>query len=89
MCRNLTKSAFLSIFRSAGYSTESVFLGGHSLGGVVLESYVSSHAKDNMMGLVLFGSFLPDTSSSNNSFPIPVLCAMGTLDGGGLSYAFR
>ena len=75
--------------RQAGYSTESVFLSGHSLGGVVLESYVSTHANENMMGLILFGSFLPDTTSTNNSFPIPVLSAMGTLDGGGLSYAFR
>jgi len=73
----------------AGYSIYSVFLSGHSLGGVVLESYVSTHSNDNMMGLILFGSFLPDTTSTNNSYPIPVLCAMGTLDGGGLSYAFR
>ena len=79
----------IECFRSIGYSTESVFLAGHSLGGVVLESYVSNHTKDNMMGLILFGSFLPDTSTSDNTFPIPVLCAMGTLDGGGLSYAFR
>ena len=76
-------------FRAAGYSTKSIFLAGHSLGGVVLESYISDHIKDSMLGLVLFGSFLPDTSSTENTFPIPVLCAMGTLDGGGLSYSFR
>jgi len=74
---------------SAGYNMNSVFLGGHSLGGVVLESYISNHMKDNIMGLILFGSYLPDLPSTNNTFPVPVLSAVGTLDGLTLSIAFR
>merc|ERR1712223_401634 len=66
-----------------------IFLGGHSLGGVVLESYISNHMKENIMGLVLFGSYLPDLPSTNNTFPVPVVSAVGTLDGLTLSIAFR
>jgi len=74
---------------SEGYKMDAVFLGGHSLGGVVLESYISNHMKDNIMGLILFGSYLPDLPSTNNTFPVPVLSAVGTLDGLTLSIAFR
>ena len=82
-------SQFCSRFRLSGYNIDSVFLAGHSLGGVVLESYISNHMKDNVMGLILFGSYLPDMPSTNNTFPVPVLSAVGTLDGLTLSVAFR
>ena len=35
----------LSIAEISGLSTERVFFGGHSLGGIVLESYISGHAE--------------------------------------------
>ena len=43
----------------AGYSTETIFFGGHSLGGIVLESYISGHA-DIANGIALIGTWLPD-----------------------------
>ena len=86
---NSPKTEFEHHFRSAGYIMDSVFLAGHSLGGVVLESYISNHMKDNIMGLILFGSYLPDLPSTNNTFPVPVLSAVGTLDGLTLSIGFR
>ena len=73
----------------ARYNTDTVFLAGHSLGGVVLESYVSNHMRDSIMGLILFGSYLPDIPSTNNTFPVPVLSAVGTLDGLTMSIAYR
>ena len=41
------------------------------------------------MGLILFGSYLPDIPSTNNTFPVPVLSAVGTLDGLTMSIAYR
>ena len=77
------------LYRLARYNIDTVFLAGHSLGGVVLESYVSNHMKDSIMGLILFGSYLPDIPSTNNTFPVPVLSAVGTLDGLTMSIAYR
>ena len=52
-------------------------------------------AKDNpdlSMGILLFGSYLPNGFLGNgdtNVFPVPVLTAVGSLDGGSLSYVAR
>ena len=72
-----------------GLNTENVFLAGHSLGGVVLESYVSGHS-DQTPGIILLGTWLPDLlARATNEYPVPVLTAIGELDGGGLSYLRR
>ena len=61
-----------------------MFHAGHSLGGIILETW----AKDNSelsRGIILFGSYLPDGFFGNgdtNVFPVPVLTAVGSLDGG-------
>lgn len=78
---------------SHGYSTDNIILAGHSLGGIVAESYAKDNAKGdpNLKGLLLYGAFIPDQGNRenpSNNFPVPALCAMGTLDGG-LPYAFR
>ena len=52
----LTKAA------EAGYSTDTVFFGGHSLGGIVLETYISGHA-DIASGIALLGTWIPDLLS--------------------------
>ena len=43
----------------AGYSTYNIYFGGHSLGGIVLESYISGHSKI-ANGIALLGTWLPD-----------------------------
>ena len=41
-------------------------------------------------GIVLLGSYLPDLfGDHSNSFPVPVLTAVGELDGLTLSYVYR
>jgi len=73
----------------AGYSTDNVFFGGHSLGGIVLETYISGHA-DIASGIALLGTWIPDLlSRGTNEYPVPVLTAIGELDGGGISYLRR
>ena len=42
-----------------GLSTDNVFFGGHSLGGIVLETYISGHSKI-AEGIALIGTWLPD-----------------------------
>ena len=72
-------------------STERVFQAGHSLGGIVLETWAKDNA-DLSVGILLFGSYLPNGFFGNgdtNVFPVPVLTAMGSLDGGALSYITR
>jgi len=77
-----------------GLDTSNVFFAGHSLGGIVLETYVSGHA-DQTLGIALLGTWLPNllektgASSQNNDYPVPVLTAIGELDGGGISYLRR
>jgi len=71
-----------------GLDTTKLFFGGHSLGGIVLESYISGHA-DIAEGIALIGTWLPDLLKADNDFPVPVLTAIGELDGGGLSYLRR
>ena len=72
-----------------GLNTDNVFFAGHSLGGVVLETYVSAHS-DLTRGIALLGTWLPDLlARADNDYPVPVLTAIGELDGGGLSYLRR
>ena len=46
----------------AGYSTDTVFFGGHSLGGIVLQTFISGHA-DIASGIALLGTWIPDLLS--------------------------
>ena len=50
--------------RAAGYSTEYVFQSGHSLGGVVLSSYIETHA-ERSAGIILYGSYVPDLTEED------------------------
>ena len=65
-------------------------MSGHSLGGIVLETYIRNQP-DISSGIMLFGSYLPDgfVGPDDNVFPVPALTAVGTLDGAVLSYVFR
>ena len=62
-----------NLFSAAGLSTSNVFMAGHSLGGVVLESYIKDHP-ELASGIILFGSYLPGgwVGSDDNIFPVPV-----------------
>jgi len=74
-----------------GLGTSKVYEAGHSLGGIVLETWARDNA-DMSAGIILFGSYLADGFGGNgetNVFPVPVLTAMGSLDGGALSYVTR
>ena len=64
-------------------------MGGHSLGGIMLKTYVEDHP-EVADGIILLGSYLPDMfGDHSNTFPVPVLTAVGTLDGMTLSYVYR
>jgi dienelactone hydrolase len=66
-----------------------VFMAGHSLGGIMLETYIKDHP-DVAAGIILLGSYLPDLfGDHSNVFPVPVLTAVGELDGLTLSYVYR
>lgn len=55
----------------------------------MLETWVESNP-DRAAGIVLLGSYLPDLfGDHSNSFPVPVLTAVGELDGLTLSYVYR
>ena len=57
----------------------------------MLETWGRDNA-DLSSGIILFGSYLADGFFGNgdtNVFPVPVLTAMGALDGGALSYVTR
>lgn len=56
-----------------------VFLAAHSLGGIVIQGYLDSHAS-SVRGVMLWGSYL--TSRPLAPFPLPILHLSGTLDGG-------
>merc|ERR1712170_278765 len=74
-----------------GLGTQKVFEAGHSLGGIVLETWAKDNA-DLSTGIILYGSYLPNGFLGNgdtNVFPVPVLTAVGSLDGGSLSYVTR
>jgi len=66
-----------------------VFMAGHSLGGIMLETYIKDHP-DMAAGIILLGSYLPDLfGDDSNEFPVPVLTAVGELDGLTISYVYR
>merc|ERR1712051_368355 len=74
-----------------GLGTNKVYEAGHSLGGIVLETWAKDNA-DMSTGIILYGSYLANGFGGNgdtNVFPVPVLTAMGSLDGGALSYVTR
>ena len=78
-------------FRELGLGTNKVYEAGHSLGGIVLETWAKDNA-DMSTGIILYGSYLANGFGGNgdtNVFPVPVLTAMGSLDGGALSYVTR
>ena len=54
-----------------GYSTYNIYFGGHGLGGIVPESYISEHSKI-ANGIALLGTWLPDLlgEKSINSNPL-------------------
>ena len=81
----------LSKAQNQGLSTQKVFQAGHSLGGIMLETWAKDNS-DLSSGIILFGSYLPNGFFGNgdtNVFPVPVLTAVGSLDGGALSYVRR
>ena len=66
-----------------------VFMAGHSLGGIMLETYIKENP-EKAAGIILLGSYLPDLfGDHSNAFPVPVLTAVGELDGLTLSYVYR
>jgi len=66
-----------------------VYIGGHSLGGIMLETYIADHP-DKAAGILLIGSYLPDLfGDQSNQFPVPVLTVVGELDGLTISYVYR
>ena len=67
----------------------SVYMAGHSLGGIMLETWVHDNP-DKAAGIILLGSYLPDLfGDHDNTFPVPVLTAVGELDGMTLSFVYR
>jgi hypothetical protein len=91
--QNILMKPFLKIcfFRELGLGTNKVYEAGHSLGGIVLETWAKDNA-DMSTGIILYGSYLANGFGGNgdtNVFPVPVLTAMGSLDGGALSYVTR
>ena len=85
----------LTAAADTGLNTQNVFFAGHSLGGVVLESWVRTGSNaDLTKGIALLGTWLPNllgrsSDVRSNEYPVPVLTAIGELDGGGLSYLIR
>ncbi len=77
------ETASYNVCSSAGLDTSRTFMSGHSLGGVVLAWYVRDHP-DSSSGVLLFGSWLSDDDYPDHTFPVPVLAAIGTLDGNGV-----
>ena len=66
-----------------------VYIGGHSLGGIMLETYIADHP-DKAAGILLIGSYLPDLfGDQSNQFSVPVLTVVGELDGLTISYVYR
>ncbi len=71
-------TALCLVNSEAGFDTTRVLMAGHSLGGIVMKSYVDEHP-DKASAILLFGSYLDDTDSDSNIFPVPVLTAVGNL----------
>ncbi|KAK3105881.1 hypothetical protein FSP39_007723 [Pinctada imbricata] len=60
-------------------SNGSVFLAGHSLGGMMVSSYARKHT-DQLKGALLFSSYLTREHRLKD-YPLPVLTLTGDLDG--------
>jgi len=75
-------SSSLTALKKAGFSGNSVFYAGHSLGGAMLEMHAFDD-HDNMTGVILMGSFIArkHRGEPGASFPVPVLTLSGELDG--------
>jgi len=83
----------LDAANSAGLSTDDVFMAGHSLGGVVLQSYIATHSTA-ARAVAFLGTWLPDLYSKDgpigsNEYVVPIGTFIGELDGGGISYLRR
>jgi hypothetical protein len=71
----------LTAMRSQGMpSTAPVFLSGHSLGGALVQDYVSRDFGSKVVGQILMGSFL-ERKYQGKSYPISTLTIGGELDG--------
>jgi len=86
-------SKCLDAASAAGLSTDDVFMAGHSLGGVVLQSYIATHSTA-ARAVAFLGTWLPDLYSKDgpigsNEYVVPVGTFIGELDGGGISYLRR
>ena len=77
--------------RAAGYSLDTIFVAGHSHGGAIVEELVRGDLRPNYAGVILFGSYITNNNANGeiNDYPIPLLSAVGTLDGRATSYAVR
>merc|ERR1712037_1013347 len=83
----------LDAANAAGLSTDDVFMAGHSLGGVVLQSYIATHSSA-ARAVAFLGTWLPDLYSKDgpigsNEYVVPIGTFIGELDGGGISYLRR
>merc|ERR1711962_351925 len=83
----------LDAARSSGLSTDDVFMAGHSVGGVVLQSYIATHSTA-ARAVAFLGTWLPDLYSKDgpigsNEYVVPIGTFIGELDGGGISYLRR
>jgi len=79
----------LSKAQEQGLHTTNVYMAGHSLGGIMLETWIEDNP-DRAAGIILLGSYLPDLFGSHeNVFQVPVLTAVGELDGLTISFVFR
>ena len=78
-------------FRAAGFSLDTIFVTGHSHGGSIVEGLVRDELRPNYAGVILFGSYIANNGANgaSNDYPIPLLTAVGTLDGRATSYAVR
>ena len=55
----------------------------------MLETYIKDHP-ERAAGIILVGSYLPDLfGDQSNQFPVPVLTAVGELDGMTISCVYR
>jgi hypothetical protein len=76
-------SSVISEVRAHGFSVDagSVFLAGHSLGGIAAQNYAKNNA---LGGLVMLASYITRSNRSITTsfeFPLPILTVGGELDG--------
>lgn len=72
-------SSVIGQLRQQGMTSDNYFLAGHSLGGVFVGQYGTSHASQ-LKGILLFASYLT-RDVPLHSYPLPVLHISGDLDG--------